>query len=254
MISPVEPWSRPAHRPTGREAAVMLVAFTGGEVLTGMDLTGAVPAAAPVGALDVRLHHWADNPGWIDGWRTGPLRALAERELPDATVLDAATSCYTIQLTVADPSDLTHLQLAWAVAAEVCRAGAVAVLDAYAHDWYPAPKVAELDPHRPFTVMREISVVAEADPVPGFGHPVHTRGMAKFGRPDLITGIAAEQVGEAAGVLNQLASRLAEGHVLAPGQQIRVGRTRTLTVEPYVPGDRVPDVGLIADGLLLAEV
>ncbi|SDT57043.1 hypothetical protein [Actinoplanes derwentensis] len=231
----------------------MLVVFTGGEVMTGLDLAGAVPATAPVDALDVRLHHYADTPEWIDGWRTGPLRNLAERELPDPAALDAATSCYTIQLTVTDPDDLTHLQLAWAVAAEVCRAGAVAVLDAYAHDWYPAAVVAGLDPHRPFTVMREISVVAESDVVPGFGHPVHTRGMAKFGRPDLITGIAGEQIGEAATILNQLAGLLAEGHVLTPGQQIRVGESRTLTVVPYVPDDRIPDVGLIADGLLLTE-
>lgn len=231
----------------------MLVVFTDGEVLTDLELAGVVPASAPVDALDVRVHHHAQAPEWIDGWRTGSLRDLAERELPDPAALDKATSCHTIQVTVPDPADLTHLQLAWAVAAAVCRAGAVAVLDAYAHDWSPAAAVAGLDPQRPFTVLREISVIAESDVVPGFGHPVHTRGMAKCGRPDLITGVPAERIGEAASMLNQLAAMLAEGHVLEPGQQIRIGESRTVTVVPYQPGGAVPDVGLIADGLLLTE-
>ncbi len=231
----------------------MLVVFTDGAVLTDLDLAGVVPASAPVDALDVRVHSYAENPEWIDGWRTGPLRNLAARELPDPAALDAATFCYTIQVSVTDPADLTHLQLAWAVAAAVCRAGAIAVLDAFAHDWSPASVVAGLDPHRPFTVIREVSVVAEAEVAAGFGHPVHTRGMTKFGRPDLITGIPGERIGEAATVLNQLAAMLADGHVLAPGQQIRIDGERTLTVVPYVPDDRIPDVSLIDDGLLLTE-
>lgn len=231
----------------------MLVVFTDGAVLTDLDLAGVVPASSPVDALDVRVHSHAENPEWIDGWRTGPLRNLAERELPDLAALDAATFCYTIQVTVPDPADLTHLQLAWAVAAAVCRAGAVAVLDAFAHDWSTAAVVAGLDPRREFTVVREIGVVAESEPAPGFGHPVHTRGMAKFGRPDLITGMPVERIGEAATILNQLAAMLADGHVLAPGQQIRIDGSRMLTVQPYVPDGRVPDVSLIEDGLLLTE-
>ncbi|WP_433794646.1 hypothetical protein [Actinoplanes sp. CA-252034] len=247
----VEPWRRPAHRRSGREAAVLLVAYASDEVLTGLDLTGVVPAAAPVDALDVRLHRHSENPEWVDGFRSGPLRNLAERELPDPRLLDEATCCYSIQVRVPDPADLTHLQLAWAVAAAAARSGAVAVLDVFAHDWSPAPSIADLDPHRPFTVLREISVVAESDASPGFGHAVHTRGMLKFGRPDLIMGVPEARIGEAAGILNQLAGMLADGHVLDPGRELRVDGATSLKVVPYTPDDRVPDVRLIGDGLLI---
>lgn len=249
----VEPWQRPSHLSTGRDASIILVVFTDGDVLSELELAGVVPATAPVQQLDVRLHQYTENPEWIDGWRAGPLRNLAERELPDVTVLDTATSCYWIQVRVPDPADLAHLQLAWAVAAAVCRSGAIAVLDAYAHDWYPAEAVAGFDPKRPFDVIKEISVVAESDSVPEFGHPVHTRGMIKFGRPDLIMGVPTDRIGEAASVLNQLGALLAEGHVLAVGQQIRLDAERMLTVVPYEPDDRVPDVALVADGLLLTD-
>jgi hypothetical protein len=247
----VEPWQRPAHRPAGREAAVLLVAFTPGEVLTELNLAAVTPANAPVDALAVRLHRHEDNPEWMDAFRTGPLRDLAARELPDLRPIDEATCCYSIQVRVPDPADLTHLQLAWAVAARVSRAGAVAVFDAFAHDWSLPEQVAALDPHRPFDILREISVIAESEPTPGFGHPVHTRGMVKFGRPDLIMGVPEDRIGDAASVLNQLATMLAEGHVLAAGHHLRINDEETLAVLPYTPGSHIPDVQLINDGLLL---
>jgi hypothetical protein len=247
----VEPWQRPAHRPAGREAAVLLVAFTPGEVLTELNLAAVTPANAPVDALAVRLHRHEDNPEWMDAFRTGPLRDLAARELPDLRPIDEATCCYSIQVRVPDPVDLTHLQLAWAVAARVSRAGAVAVFDAFAHDWSLPEQVAALDPHRPFDILREISVIAESEPTPGFGHPVHTRGMVKFGRPDLIMGVPEDRIGDAASILNQLATMLAEGHVLAAGHHLRINDEETLAVLPYTPGSHIPDVQLINDGLLL---
>ncbi|MEU4154883.1 hypothetical protein [Actinoplanes sp. NPDC026670] len=254
MDSRVEPWSRPAHRPSGpsnREAAVLLVVCADDEVLTGLDLTGVVPAGAPVDALDVRLHRHSENPEWVDGFRSGPLRDLAARELPDLRLIDDATCCYSIQVRRPDPADLTHLQLAWAVAAAASRAGATAVLDVIAHDWSLASSIAALDPHRPFTVLREISVVAESEETPGFGHAVHTRGMLKFGRPDLVMGVPQDGIGDAAQILNHLAGMLAEGHVLSPGQQLRINGERALTIVPYTPNDLVPDVQLIGEGLLI---
>jgi hypothetical protein len=230
---------------------VLLVAYAPGEVLTELDLTAVIPAGAPVDALAVRLHRYADSPEWVDGFRTGPLRNLAARELPDLRVIDEATCCYSIQVRVPDPADLTHLQLAWAVASAVSRAGAVAVLDAFAHDWSLAEPIAALDPHRPFSVLREISVVAESESTPGFGHPVHTRGMTKFGRPDLIMGVPEPQIGDAASILNGLATMLAEGHVLNAGQQLRIDDDQTLAVARYTPDARIPDVQLTGDGLLL---
>jgi hypothetical protein len=249
----VKPWQRPAHHATGREAVAMLIAFAADDVLTDLDLTGAVPETAPVDALNVHLHRHEEEPEWIDGFRAGPLRELAAQQLPDLRPLDEATCCYTIRVAVQDPPDLAHLQLAWEVAASASRAGAVAVLDAYAHDWFTGETVAGLDPHRPFTATREISVVAEAESVPGFGHPVHTRGMIKFGRPDLIIGVPEDQIGDAAAILNQLGRMLAEGEVLKPGQDLQVEGRRVLTVVPYQPGGGVPDVALIADGLLITE-
>jgi hypothetical protein len=99
-----------------------------------------------------------------------------------------------------------------------------------------------------------VSLIAETEPQPGFGHPVHTRGMVKFGRPDLIAGVPADRIEDTGRILNHLARMLAEGHVLEPGQQLRFDGRRTLAVTPYAPDATTPEVNLNNDGLLLVDV
>jgi hypothetical protein len=154
------PWLRPAFRPTGSRAIVMLVAFADDTVSgAGPDLglSRAIPAGAPVGSLEVRLHRYTDSPAWIDGWRTGPFRNIAAAQLGDVDGLDAATCCYSIRVEVDDPADLAHLQLVWAVAGKLAEAGSCATLDVYAATWHPGAAVAALSPHRPFAVQQEVT-------------------------------------------------------------------------------------------------
>jgi hypothetical protein len=252
----IAPWQRPAFRPTGRDAAITLIAFADKNVLgVGADLQirDAVPAAAPIAALDLRRHQYADSPAWVDGWRTGALRNIAAQQLDDLARLDAASCCYSIAVTVKDPTDLTHLQLAWAVASMIAAAGAFATLDVYAAHWLPGSTVASLSPHRPFTVQKEVSLIAETEPTPGFGHPVHTRGMIKFGRPDLVAGVLTDRIEETGRVLNHLARMLAEGHILTPGQQLRIDGQRMLTAAAYIPDVTAPELNLNNDALLLVD-
>jgi hypothetical protein len=234
----------------------MLIVF-GDDRLSGgspdLRLDGVVPAGAPVDALDVRLHRYADDPTWIDGWRTGPFRNIAALQLSDLTGIDAATCCYSIRVDIDDPADLAHLQLAWAVAGKLTGEGGSVTLDVYAVTWHCSTAITGLSPQRPFTVQREVSVIVETEPVPRFGYPVHTRGMIKFGRPDLIAGVPADRIEETADILNQLARMLAEGHVLTPGRKVRVDNRRTLVVGPYTPNAVIPDVDLANDGLLLHD-
>jgi hypothetical protein len=161
VTAPISPWLRPAFRPTGRRAAVLLIMFAHDDVLgtaTDLELRSAVPTTAPCGALDLRIHRFADTASWIDRWRTGALRTIAARQLGDLEGLDAASCCYSISVEVDDPPYLTHLQLAWAVARRLAEAGSCAVLDAYACNWLTGPTVASLAPHRPFTIEQEVSI------------------------------------------------------------------------------------------------
>jgi hypothetical protein len=172
----------------------------------------------------------------------------------DLKRLDAAACCYSITIEVADPPDLTHLQLVWAVASRLAEAGCFAVLDAYRCSWHSGQSAASISPGRPLTILQEVSLIAETTPTTGFGHPVHTHGMIKFARPDLIAGVASDQIRHTGRILNHLARMLADGHVLVPGQKLRFDGQRTVMVTPCQPDATVPNVNLNNDGLLLIDV
>lgn len=253
-MSPIRPWPRTAFQRTDHDATVTLIIFAERDVLgsTDLELRGTVPADAPIEALEMRIHRDVEDPGWIDHWRTGALRTVAADQLDDVHRLDTATCCYSVTLTIPDPPDLTHLQLAWAIASRLASKGAFAVLDAHAAAWLPGPVVAALPADRSCTVRDEIALIAENTPTPGFGHAVHTRGMLKFGRPDLIAGVPADRIEQTGRILNHLASLQADGHVLAVGQRLRADG-RVVTVAPYAPDGIVPEVNLNNDGLLLRD-
>jgi len=254
MTETVTPWLRGSFQDTGREASIMLVAFAEDDVLADPSLDVAAPMIAPVSNLDVRTRRYADDPEWLDSWRTGALRTVADARLSDPARLDAATHCYTVRVDLDDPADLTHLQLAWAVATALSGKGCFAVLDAHAGHWLDGAEVAELPADRPFVVQREVSLTAETTATPGFGHAVHTRGMRKFARPDLITGAPADRIEYTAMVLSHLARMQAEGALLTEGQVFRFDGSHTVQLVAYEPDGRVPQVNLNNDGLLLLDV
>jgi len=130
---------------------------------------------------------------------------------------------------------------------------ATVALIAFAANWLPGSDVAALPPNRPFRIQQEVSLIAESEPVSGFGHPVHTRGLIKFGRPDLVAGVPADRIEETGRILNHLAHLLAEGHVLAAGQHLRFDGQRSLTVAAYIPDDTTPELNLNNDALLLVD-
>jgi len=254
MSEKITVWPRPLHRPSGRAASVVLFAFATGPVDLSAPLDAArfgLPGAEAISAIEVREIPAATNAEWFDGWRTGAQRHLAERDLPDVTRLDAADRCFVISGDVPDPADLGYLQGAWAYAQWLVDRGCFAVLDAHSHQWWDGAGLAALPGDRPFALYREVNVIAETTPSAHFGHAVHTRGMAKFGRPDLIAGIELDDVRWMHAVMNAIATQLAEGALVEPGQVFGAGEGRRLVAVEYEPDGNGPDVELNNDALLL---
>jgi len=249
MTEPIAVWPRPKYQPTDQRASIVLIVFVEKGFAEHHDVSVSAPPGAEE-ALDVRYHEDAD---WLAGFRTGPLRNLAARSLPDLARLDAATACYSVSIQVPDPPDLSHLQLGWAVAGALARRGALAVLDTATHGWHEAAQVAALPPHRPFRIHDEVKVIAEDPATAGFGHVVHTRGMIKFARPDLLTGVTNDRIEHTGRVLNHLSRMLAEGMVLVPHRRLRFDDDHTFEVVPYEPDGNAPEVHLNNDGLLLVD-
>jgi hypothetical protein len=255
MADGIGVWRRSAYQPGGGPGRVFLVLFSEQDSPAVPPISRTrhgVPTAGPMKHLEVAVVGADEAPGWIRGWTEGALRNLADRALgDDALRLPGARSCVRIDGEVPDPADLAHLQLAWGLAKACLENGCFAALDAHQARWLTGKEVLGWAPERAFDIGREVSVVFETDASPGYGHVVHTRGLAKFGRPDLLMrGAKPEEADLAGRRLDALALRLAMGELLRPGQAIEtLGGPAVL--EEYRPGRNAPEVHLNNEGLLL---
>lgn len=213
MRTSVPLWPRDLSTRSEREAHVFLVCF-------GVSFSNDVPLSAnrfgipdkrSAAAYDVREHDRAANAAWFDGWRSGALRMVAESDLGTSLAdLDAAEHCFTLEGVFVEPTDLGYLQAAWGLARWLVARGATVVLDAHAGRFVSGaslpPSEAELD------VRREVNLIFETEPHQAAGgHILHTRGLRKFGRPDIVTICDEDEVEALSGIIWELADGMARG-------------------------------------------
>jgi hypothetical protein len=214
-------FSTPPTRP--RSPEVVLVVFGRGPLTGPLELPAAAAELCELRTIDRRI-----APDWFDAWRGGSLRQIAEKDLgPQLAELDASDHAHVITSSPQAPTDLAYLQAAWAVARALAARGASLVLDAHAMTYLPAAKLPAAD--AALDVGREVRVVYETDSTRADGaHALHTRGLRKFGAPDLIalcTDADASLVGHA---IAELADAMARGTDLAtPKHAVRVAPSVT---------------------------
>lgn len=207
----IAPWtfSRP---PAPRQAEVTLFVFGALTEDVPMSLSRfGVPDPGALELCDVRHHTRAADPRWFDGWRSGSLRNIARIDLGDgAAVLDAATELHSISVAITDPPDLRYLQAAWALARYFVARGASAVLDAHAIAFTAGSALPPAG--GPLDVAHEVRVVYETESTrPDQAHALHTRGMRKFGAPDLIALCSDPDVPLIGTAIGELADAVARG-------------------------------------------
>lgn len=232
----------PARRPH-----VMLVVFSRGPLADDVPMSMArfgVPRAELVNELDVRAIPRAADPAWFDGWRAGSLRAIASTDLgAELAALDDADHLHLIIAQPDAPPDLGYLQATWALARWMVARGATVVLDVHAHRFLRSAELAVAG--APLDPARELRVVFETDSTrTDRAHALHTRGLRKFGAPDLVALCGQVDAGVVGAVVTQLADAVARGAELAtPRHELVVTPTETWWV--------VDDRDVLADLLQL---
>ncbi|MDQ3368492.1 MAG: hypothetical protein M3680_23950 [Myxococcota bacterium] len=210
------PWK--FTKPPGpRAPQVVLVAFARGPLAATTALTpepSGAPSPAALAACTVQTVARGTDPAWFDAWHQGSLRAVAEADLgADVSLLDAADHAHVIISAPAAATDLTYLQAAWAHARHVVARGAAVVLDAIAMRFLQG---AQLPPAgAPLDVSREVRVIFEASAGAAGAHALHTRGLRKFGAPDLIALCTNADARLVAHAISELADEVARGTELA---------------------------------------
>ncbi|MFZ5446346.1 MAG: hypothetical protein ACOZQL_40540 [Myxococcota bacterium] len=219
-------WQRSAFQPGGAPNVFQLFCFSSGP-LADVPLSASrfgLPAGEVMKSVEVRELPRSIDAGWFDAFRQGSLRAIAAQALGgDLSALDAATQLTAVLISRPDAADLAHLQAGWAVAKWLVARGVSVLLDAQTNRFWKGEDVADWPAVRPFALSTDVNVVVEAEPTSPRA-TIHTRGLQKFGRPDLVVlDVPGERWDAVAGLVRVVAANLADGAVFTPGQQLTVG-------------------------------
>lgn len=170
--------------------------------------------------LDVREHERARSREWFENWWGGAFGKIAQQDLGEQLpLLTESDLCHTLSFDVPDRADLAPQQTIWGLTRWLCARGVHVVLDVHAMRFRTRADVEALA----FTgadLERDVKLVFETEPTQGRLHLMHTRGLCKFARPELMGYIEPGDVDEMTRLLNQAAEALMNG---ATPQQLRLG-------------------------------
>lgn len=258
----VETWPRPYFKAGQQPTKIFFVCFGKGP-LADVEPTRArfgLPSAELAKRVEVREHRRAAGREWFENWWAGPFGVIAAQDLADdLPLLTTSDVCYTLSLELPDQADLAPLQSVWGIARWLCARGASVVLDVHAFRFRTRADLDALD-FAESDVQRDVKLVLETDATEAGLHLLHTRGLCKCARPELMCFIEQDDAGLMGRVVNQLARTLLEG--ATPEQiHLRVAEGVELVTAPLPSRELIDSLGLEAavmlgrkDGVALAGI
>ncbi len=221
MAEAVPVWSRPYFKASQQPTKILFVCF-GKAPLGDLEISGArfgLPSRDLAAQIDVREHRRAAKPGWFESWWGSSFGAIAQRDLAeDLPLLTTSDVCFTLSFNDSDRSDLAPLQTVWGLSRWLCARGATVVLDVHAFRYRTRADVEALS-WETSDVTRDVKIVLETEPTRDGLHLMHTRGLCKVARPELLSLISPDDAGTMGRLMSQVARTLLEG---ASAAQIRL--------------------------------
>jgi len=252
MSTPIPTWPRSGFQPGGAPNVFQLFCFSTGPLKSDVPMSAGrfgLPSPEAMQQVEVRELTREMDSAWFDGFRSGSLRAIATQALSDVSALDSATQLTAVLISRGDAADLSHLQAGWAVAQWLVARGVSVILDAQTNRFWKGADVADWPPNRPFALSSDVNIVVEAEPTSPTA-TIHTRGMQKFGRPDLVVrDVPGEQWDAVAGLVRALAGQLANGVVLRAGDRVNID-DKSLRLTAFKPTPET-DLHLNNDAFLI---
>ena len=144
--------------------------------------------------------------------------------IPDKTLfarVGEATECGVVQGKISNPPDLNYLRDVIGLTTYLLDHGSFAVADPQQFELYDAERWHReiFDPGTP-NVFRHVKILFSDD---ANGRWYHTRGLRKFGRPDLsVRGVPAEHVEGVVEMCNRFIELQALGGWIPEGQEVRM--------------------------------
>ncbi len=240
-------WPRPYFKATEQLTKLFFVCF-GQAPLASVEIVGrrfGLPRQELAAQVDVREHRRQAKPDWFESWWSGAFGAIAEQDLgDDLPLLTTSNVCFTLGLEVPDQGDLAPLQTVWGLSRWLCARGASVVLDVHAFRFRTRADVDALA-FDGSDVQRDVKIVLETEPTHEGLHLLHTRGLCKFARPELMCFIRPDDASLMGPFMNQIARTLMEG-ATASQIRLRVADGVELTTSPGAERSLLDSLGLEA--------
>lgn len=234
-------WPRARFTTGGAPGEIALIALSPQKVPDPLPVSrtahGMPSGGRGAAAVSVVARDRAEDPGWFAQHVVGPFVDLIAGDLGTeiATTAPTAQFAYVIEGAISDPEDLSHIQAAWALAKCVCEFGATIVIDVYAARAHLGSDIAALDPKRGFDLLHEVTLFF--DEAGGGTLAAWSLGLRKFGRPDIVVlDIASDAATPAALLLRDVATSLADGERIEPGDAVSTPTGQLLIAERFESG------------------
>jgi hypothetical protein len=226
-------WPRSRYQPGGGEAYLLFTIY--GEFNPEVEVsrkryrTAGIPRGLNV--RRVEREKYPDFP-----FSTGPLGGLLQAKQPALFAsVKRSDECIIIQGSIPDPADLNYLRDTVGVILFFLEHGGVAVLDPQQLKLFDADRWRkELFEPQPPQLHRHVAILVSdeaEEAVPGEEKVetqpgrlwIHTRGLRKFGRPDLsLRGAPRSHQVAAIDLCNRFIQLQAQGELIPEGQEIRM--------------------------------
>jgi hypothetical protein len=216
-------WPRPHYQPGGGDAMIFYAMY--GAIAPSLDVsrTEYRSAGLPPG---VQSGHFSrgDANGVFASFLEGPFGAMLDDGFPQLSVaVRAAAGCVVIKGTVADSPTLDYLRDVIGLVACMIDAGAIAVLDMQALQWWDAADFRRDIFEAEFTPAEHVAMLGSMEDSKSGAVWIHTRGMRKFGRPDLsVHGVTDALQQPVVEMCARLIALQALGGVIPEGQTVKM--------------------------------
>lgn len=155
----------------------------------------------------------------------GPFADRIAAEAPEVlAAARAAPQCLVMRGVIEDPSTLDYFRDVVGFLTCLLDQGGVAIFDPFRLDWWTPDewRVRAFEPAAPEPRTHVVILVSEDERNEG-KHWFHTRGLIRFGRPDIsIRGVTDELVGPAEDVCNRFIELMANGGMVPDGQPLKM--------------------------------
>lgn len=249
-------WERPRFTKPGGRRRFVYEAFSAHEMKNGVKVGakhGLPPGPAPAN-LQMMQHHRPEHSPWLDAFfKSAFIRMLEARAPERIDEIRKLPYGWGLSCEDEDGPDNDFLQYGFALVRAMFEMGAGAVVDVDTGLWFLPDDMTKIPVDSDFSILPFVNVVIEPRPAPIGPYVINTRGLVKFGRPDLVVCRVPQQyLGHAQTLLYTVSNYLAQGAHLEPDESMTLKSSPKIFARPYPQNDPL-QVVLNNAGILLMD-